>query len=150
MTSYPLFFNEDDSDCDKTTFYYWAPGYYPKHGKTDVPFLTTELRKELDGLVTQLNTVISNAIDDANTQQGRTQVHFVDVNPKFEDNHRWCEEGDFHEPNEDREDTWFFLSGWKDFDIPDVSSATQSQNEAQEQVSRMPSMLLMGEQTSAL
>lgn len=93
------------------------------------------MRSELNGLVEQLNTVIAAAVRDANQQQGREQVHFVDVNEKFNDNHHWCEEGVF-EPMKNRQETWFFLRGWKDVPIPD-STLSPSQTAAEEQVSRV-------------
>jgi hypothetical protein len=131
-----LFFNADDPDCDKTTFYYWSPSYNPDKPVDGNVYLTTDLRNELNELVQQLNTVISKAVKDANTQHGGNQTHFVDVNPKFDDKHHWCEEGDFHEPDENRQDTWFFLSGWKDEPIDSAHSSIQKEMDDKEQVSQ--------------
>jgi hypothetical protein len=88
-------------------------------------WLSTEKRKALNDLVLQLNGLISDAIDKTNNAQGRKQVHFVDTNPQFDDQHRWCEAGDFHEPDPGRLDTWFFLSGWSDITVLDDAITTE-------------------------
>lgn len=75
----------------------------------------------MNGLVSQLNTVIGAAVQIVNDERGRNQVHLVDVNPWFDKEHHWCEAGGFHEPDEGRRETWFFLSGWSDVDIFDPS-----------------------------
>lgn len=116
VTTYPLFFNDVDEDCDKTIFNYWWARYNPPSDPRNL-YLTTDLRKELNGLVSQLNDVISAAVRDTNTARGSTQVHLVDVNPAFKDQHHWCEQGNFHEPDSSRQDTWFFLSAWPDVPI---------------------------------
>ena len=77
-------------------------------------------KKELNELLVKLNSVIQNAVEDANRQINANQVHFVDVNPRF-DNHQWCESNDVHEPDSKRSDTWFFLSGWPDVSVGDAS-----------------------------
>lgn len=90
--------------------------YCEKHNNA---YLTVALRQELNRLVVKLNDVTQSAVEKANKEVGSEQVHFVDVGPYF-DNHRWCEKSDdpnVRESNENREDTWYFLSGWKDFDI---------------------------------
>jgi hypothetical protein len=136
VTSYVDFFNPDDPDCDKTTFHYeWAqydpPSDWPVYR---IVLLKTDLRRELNHLVSRLNQVISAATDQANRETGRDRVHFVDVNTRFEKNHRWCEEGNFHEPAPDRQDTWLFLSAWPDVAIEGQASAEDSQDEADRQV----------------
>lgn len=88
-------------------------------------YLTVALRQELNGLVVKLNQVTSKAVDDVNRELGSKAVHFVDVMPYF-DNHRWCEKSadpQFHEPDENRADTWYFLSGWKDVDATSLLGA---------------------------
>ncbi|KAI1928490.1 hypothetical protein LOZ65_001983 [Ophidiomyces ophidiicola] len=130
VTSYIGFFNHDDPDCDKTTFDYWWAGYNPSWDPRIV-YLTRPVRKELNGLVGQLNDVIRGAIDDANNEHRSNQVHFVDVGSKWA-NHRWCEAGNFHEPDPGRKDTWFFLSGWPDVEIEGASiqaGINEEQNE---------------------
>ncbi|KAF5011004.1 hypothetical protein FDECE_2874 [Fusarium decemcellulare] len=114
-TSYVPFFNQDDPDCDKTTFHYLWASYDGSWDPRKV-LLKTDLRRELNDLVSRLNDVISDAVDETNGETGRDRVHFVDVRKKW-DNHRWCEEGDFHEPEPNRQDTWFFLSAWPDVPI---------------------------------
>lgn len=124
VTSYPRFFNDVDKDCDKTTFYWWSPGYNPAWDPRKIK-LTTDLRRELNGLVDQLNNLIQDAVKEANAiAPGKDRVHFVDMNPAWEGGakHRFCEAGDFHEPDENRSDTWFFLSGWKDVGDSGVTS----------------------------
>lgn len=86
-----------------------------------------ELRQDLNGLVVQLNQLINAAVEQVNSATKHSQVHFVDVGP-FYDTHRWCEKMDdpeSHEPAENRADTWFFLSGWKDIDPSGAASALQ-------------------------
>ena len=136
-----MFFNADDPDCDKTTFYFFDPSYKPDKAEKNVVYLTADFRNEMNALAQQLNTVISQAVDDANTEHGSNQTHFVDVNPKFDDKHHWCEEGDFHEPDEDRQDTWFFLSAWKDFPIDSSSSEVQKGYDDAERVSQASYLL---------
>lgn len=92
---------------------------------SDNIYLTVALRQELNNLVVRLNQVIEAAVDRANHDAESSQVHFVDVGPYY-DNHRFCEESNnpnFHEPNENRMDTWYFLSGWKDIDATNVLGA---------------------------
>jgi hypothetical protein len=124
VTGYLGFFNHDDPDCDKTTFHYWWAKYNPPWDPRIV-LLKKALRKELNDLVDQLNNVIRAAVDDANRDHGRDQIHFVDIGRKYME-HRWCEAGDFHEPDPGRQDTWFFLSGWADVAIGDASSTVRS------------------------
>ncbi|KAH8903035.1 SGNH hydrolase [Coniochaeta sp. PMI_546] len=132
VAGYPVFFNEETTDCDQSSFHYLFGGYKPP---SDWPFnrivyLTRDLRKELDDLVRQLNSVIQDAISDANTAQGGNQVHFVDVVPAFSDGlHRWCEEG-VHEPDSSRSDTWFFLSAWPDAGDPNAAAAEAAELQA--------------------
>lgn len=130
MTSYVDFFNTDTTDCDKTTFHYvWArydpPSDWPLNR---IVLLSTNLRKELNDLVQRLNKAISNAVDAANHQHGSERVHFVDLQPKWNDQHHWCENGNFHEPDASRQDTWFFLSAWDDVPIEGQTSVETLQD----------------------
>jgi hypothetical protein len=87
-------------------------------------YLSVALRQELNGLVLKLNNATQAAVERVNREVGSDQVHFVDVSPYF-DNHRWCENGgepDVHEPNPNRMDTWYFLSGWKDVEASNILS----------------------------
>lgn len=124
VTSYIGFFNYDELDCDKTTFHYWFAQYNPPWDPRIV-LLKTTLRKELNDLVDQLNGVIKAAVDDANHEHGRDQVHYVDINARY-GTHRWCEKGDFHEPDPGRKETWWFLSAWPDVAIGEASSTVRS------------------------
>ena len=127
MTSYSIFFNVDTTDCEKSTFHYWWAGYDPPSDRPidRIVYLTRDLRKELDDLVYQLNGVIEDAVHLANIQLGTNQVHYVEVNPAF-DTHRWCEEGDWHEPDPNVPSTWFFLSGWPDVSIEGSAADNES------------------------
>ncbi|RAH62699.1 SGNH hydrolase [Aspergillus piperis CBS 112811] len=109
VTGYVGFFNYDTTICDLTTFDWWWTAYNPILPIREVvPFLKTALRKELDDLVNQMNQVIQDAIEDANTAYGSTRVTYVDMQPLF-DTHRFCEEG-VYEPSPNRGETFFFLT----------------------------------------
>lgn len=111
------FFREDDADCEKTTFQYNGERYDPTLSGGSV-YLTTITRARLNDLVRRLNIVISNAIKTVNEERGSENVHFVDMQDNWvQGEHGWCEQGDFHEPDASRDDTWFFLSGWNDVPI---------------------------------
>lgn len=133
VSGYPSgFFRDDDAqpvECKNTIFNYFKPSYCPHwyqgcYSSSNV-YLTVALRQELNGLVVKLNQVTSAAIDSVNRGLGSKSVHFVDVGPYW-NNHRWCEKSDdpnFHEPDENRADTWYFLSGWKDADATNLLGA---------------------------
>jgi hypothetical protein len=126
VTSYPIFFNEQTTDCQYSSFHYWWGGYNPS---SDFPanrivYLTIDLRTELNGLVEQLNGVILSAVQAANTAHGGNQVHFVDIVDSY-NLHHWCEDG-VHEPDSTVENTWFFLSAW-----PDVGFNTAAEEVAE-------------------
>ncbi|GFF25735.1 glucan endo-1,3-alpha-glucosidase agn1 [Aspergillus udagawae] len=125
VTGYTGFFNHDTTDCDQSTFHYLWAGYNPpSDGFADrIVYLTTSLRTELNGLVGQLNNLIEAAVQDANSELGSTNVHYVDVQSNF-DSHRWCEQG-IHEPDASAPNTYFFLSGWTDFPL-DNTAVTSS------------------------
>ncbi|KAH6720758.1 SGNH hydrolase-type esterase domain-containing protein [Leptodontidium sp. MPI-SDFR-AT-0119] len=130
VTGYANFFNEVTTDCADSSFHYWWGDYKPKSDwpTNRIVHLTTDLRSELNTLVTRLNAVIAGAVSDANNEYGKSQVHFVDVEPSFSAGHRWCENpvGEFHEPDESRADTWFFLSAWKDVSISAAAETTSA------------------------
>ncbi|KJY00692.1 hypothetical protein TI39_contig316g00001 [Zymoseptoria brevis] len=124
VSGYPSgFFNAETEDCENVTFDWQSPSYCSSWTCTrpHAWYLYLSIRKDLNDLVVELNDVISAATQKVNTDKGVDQVHFVDVGPLF-DNHRWCEasnDPNFHEPDEDRANTWYFLSGWKDIPSPD-------------------------------
>ncbi|KAH7327192.1 SGNH hydrolase-type esterase domain-containing protein [Rhexocercosporidium sp. MPI-PUGE-AT-0058] len=133
VTGYVNFFNEITTDCTDSSFHYWWSGYKPPSDwpTNRIVYLTTDLRSELNTLVTRLNTVIAGAISDANIEHGSTQIHFVDVEPSFSAGHRWCENsvGEYHEPDSSIADTWLFLSAWPDVSIEaaaDTTAATEA------------------------
>jgi hypothetical protein len=123
VSNYPAFFNEETTDCNDASFHYWFGGNRPT---SDFPtnrivYLSQDLRKELNALVQKLNRVLLDAVSDANSEHGGNQVHYVDMNGQFSDgNHRWCE-ADAKDPDENRQSTWFFLSGWSDVDVDTAS-----------------------------
>jgi hypothetical protein len=138
VTSYIEFFNAATTDCDKSTFHYWWAGYNPSSDwpLNRIVYLKQDLRTEIDNLVVDLNKVIQSAVEEANKEHGGYQITFVDVNARF-NAHRWCEQGDWHEPAPDHDDTWFFLSGWPDVSIPgsSVNSAAVEQAEVKQLIS---------------
>jgi hypothetical protein len=75
-------------------------------------YLTRDLRRELNDLVQLLNNRIIESIREANANTWPDRAFYVDMQPWF-DGHRWCEDGDFHEPDLNGK-SWFFLSGWPD------------------------------------
>ena len=92
VTGYASFFNSVTDNCNHVSFSKSNPGSK----------LTKELRVMLNDLVTMLNNVI----------EMTCKVHgaeYVNINQAFE-GHRFCEEG-VDEPDEQRNETWFFTSG---------------------------------------
>jgi hypothetical protein len=130
VTGYPEFFNNETTTCEWSTFHYLWAGY---QGWTTwdprMVFLTQAFRTELNGLVTQLNSVIEAAVDAANNEWGGSQITYVDlVEPwRSGNDHRWCATNDVKEPDESRADTWFFLSGWGD--VNNTASAAQDNSD---------------------
>jgi hypothetical protein len=110
-------------------FEFWRLGYNPFPEAVNV-MLTTGLRRELNDLMTGpngINSVIQKAIVETNQELGSDRVHFVDTNTSF-NRHRWCEDSNFHEPDESRQDTWFFCSGWKDYPLETDQIAQDAQD----------------------
>lgn len=123
VAGYPVFFNTETEDCKDSSFHYWWGGYKPSSDwfLHRIVYLDKKLRSELFELVFHTNTAIGEAVDEANAEWGETAVRFINVDNSFGHNgvdHRWCSSEDVHEPDENREDTWFFLSGWKDVSLP--------------------------------
>ncbi|OBT61486.1 hypothetical protein VE03_09357 [Pseudogymnoascus sp. 23342-1-I1] len=136
VTGYVNFFNAVSDDCAGTTFYYWEPAYWNYPILSRNVFLSKDLRVEINELVDQLNYVIASAVEDANASHGSAKVHFAETAPSFSNGHRWCENpnAEFHEPYAARQDTWLFLSGWKDVAIEgaaDVSDAVEAAEKAE-------------------
>lgn len=96
------------------TFWYWDPRRdTPDIHNDELVYLDLDTRKDLNSLVRQLNTLISDSVSQVVSDLGTSRIHFVDMTTHF-NNRRWCE-WYVDEPDEDREDTYLFLSGWKDF-----------------------------------
>ncbi|KAL6229273.1 SGNH hydrolase-type esterase domain-containing protein [Aspergillus navahoensis] len=112
VTGYSGFFNHDTDACDSTTFYPFPVSLIPE-SVGDLVYLTKGLRRELNNLVDNLNTVIRDTIATVNSDLGSERIHFVDVQSSF-DGHRWCEEGVVEPDSTSTGQSWFFLSGWDD------------------------------------
>lgn len=127
-------------DCKNTYFNYFHPSYCPHwywacYG-SGIIWLTVALRQELNGLILKLNNVTQAAVEQVNEEIGSDQVHFVDVSPYF-DGHRWCDpskDPDVHEPDHNRLETWYFLSGWKDLNSTGLLSLLPGDGAANLQV----------------
>jgi hypothetical protein len=131
VAGYPLFFNEDTSDCDNASFHYWWGANRPSSDwpLNRIVYLSKDLRKELDDLVRKLNGIIAAAVEEANAEHGGVQVYYVDMMGRFsEGNHRWCEDG-AKDPDSGRRETWFFLSGWGDVDADSIGAESLETNE---------------------
>ena len=131
MTSYVTFFNETTPLCESSSFRIYSPHYDATHEEQGQPWLTTTLRMQLNDVVVALNTMLSHAADSVNAFYANTEkVVFVDPNPAYA-GHRWCEDG-VYEPDNDRLDTWLFLSGTPDNNLPDdLHSASESYRQEQ-------------------
>ncbi|KAI0451451.1 SGNH hydrolase-type esterase domain-containing protein [Xylaria acuta] len=131
VAGYPSFFESETEDCNYSSFdFYWS-GYHYVHGD-NIVMLAQELRRQLNDLVDHLNDVIGDAVKEANNAWGSYRIHFVRMQDRFAGgaDHRWCATEDVHEPDPDRKDTWFFLSGWPDVDS--TASAQQDESEGLE------------------
>ncbi|KAF5511096.1 Lipase [Colletotrichum siamense] len=138
VAGYPVFFNTLTEDCKDSSFHYWWGGYKPSSDwpLNRIVYLTKKLRSEMFELVYRTNTAISEAVDEANEEWGETAVRFINIansfDPRDGTDHSWCSSDDVHEPDENREDTWFFLSGWKDFDAESAAAVrSRAQDEAE-------------------
>lgn len=117
MTGYVTFFNEATPLCESTSFRIYNPHYDTTHTEKGQPWLTTALRRQLNDVVVALNAMLSHITDSVNDYYANTfRVVFVDPNPGYA-GHRWCEDG-VYEPDNDRLDTWLFLSGTPDNNLP--------------------------------
>ena len=131
LTGYPAFFNVDTASCDYSTFYYWQPGHHAFHRIGNWAYLYQALRVQLNNLVSNLNTMLSHVANSVNSHYDSQRVWYVDPNPNF-DGHRFCEkDGDTEvtEPDENRLDTWLFLSAWPDNSLEGSESAQDANNE---------------------
>ena len=133
MTGYVTFFNELTPLCDSSSFRIYNPHYDDTHKENGQPFLTRALRTQLNDIVIALNAMLSHITDSVNTHYANAhRVVFVDPNPAYT-GHRWCENG-VYEPDNDRLDTWLFLSSSSDNNLPDNPlGATESFNQEQSQ-----------------
>ena len=116
MTGYVTFFNENTSLCESSSFRIYNPHYDDTGKEEGQPFLTTALRTKLNDVVKALNAILSRITDTVNSYYTDAQkIVFVDPNPAYA-GHRWCEDG-VYEPDNDRLDTWLFLSSSPDNDL---------------------------------
>lgn len=137
MTGYPAFFNVDTASCDYTTFYYWQPDHHGFHHLGNWAYLYRPLRLKINNLVSELNTMLSQVATSVNTRYTSQRVWFVDPNPLF-DGHRFCESDggiEVTEPDASRSDTWLFLSGWEDNNLPDTDSSRHANKQQANAVS---------------
>ena len=142
MTGYLTFFNQTTPLCNDSSFRIWDPHYDKTHEETGQPWLTTALRKQLNDVVVTLNKLLSEIADSVNIYYASTRrVVFVDPNPAFV-GHRWCEDG-VYEPDNNRPDTWLFLSSTPDNGLPgNSSSAAASYKQEQSELTAGPSFSL--------
>ena len=118
MTGYVTFFNETTTLCESSSFRIYNPHYDSTHKEKGQPFLTIALRTKLNDVVKALNAMLSRITASVNAEYADAQkVIFVDPNPAYA-GHRWCEDGVL-EPDNDRLDTWLFLSSGPDNNLPD-------------------------------
>ena len=119
MAGYVTFFNESTLLCDRTSFRIYNPHFDNSSQETGQPFLTKALRTQLNNIVTALNTELKRVSESVNAHFADAQrVVFVDPNPAFA-GHRWCEDG-VYEPDNERPDTWLFLSSSPDNHLPET------------------------------
>ena len=119
MTGYVTFFNETTDLCDHSSFKLYSPQYDSTHEETGQPFLTKIMRKQLNDVVTALNDMLKDVAKLVNDDHPIfPKVVFVDPNPAYA-GHRWCEDG-VYEPDNDRLDTWLFLSSTPDNNLPKI------------------------------
>jgi lysophospholipase L1-like esterase len=123
FTGYPAFFNVDTTYCNDVTFFYSSPHHSSSPIDDGYPWLSQQLRLQLNDLLGSLNQFLSGLVNDFNSQpqfQNNPQVIFVPTDPAF-NGHRFCEEGVL-EPDPSHADTWFFLSGWSDDTLPGATT----------------------------
>ena len=94
VTSYMTFFNQDNPQCNDISWSYW-------HWST--PKLTTDLRKKLNDLTTQVNKAVKSAAEDLKSMG----IIFVDGLEDVYKGHRFCEPGHTDQQMIDY-DTWFW------------------------------------------
>ena len=95
-------FNQDTTDCNTKWWNFW----YFDADLDDLQYLTIERRASINTIISNLNSVISAAVDRANNGGGAGKVIFADWNAKF-NGHRFCEEGVIERPK-NRDNTWFY------------------------------------------
>lgn len=142
MTGYLTFFNQTTPLCDDSSFKIWDPHYDKTHEEKGQPWLTKALRIQLNDVVVALNKLLGGIADSVNACYTSTpRVVFVDPNRAFV-GHRWCEDG-VYEPDNDRPDTWLFLSSTPDNGLPDnPRSAAESYKQEQSELTAGPSFSL--------
>lgn len=102
VVGYGAPFNQDTTGCNTKFWNFW----YFDTAPNDLLFLTTERRRSLNDIISNLNSVLSAAVDRANSGAGAGKVAFADWNPKY-NGHRFCEVG-VDEPAMNRDNTWFY------------------------------------------
>jgi SAGA-associated factor 73 len=110
-TGYARFFNADTEDCDQCSFGIWWHG----------PKLTRDIRQRMNDMVLAVNAKIRSSVAAINARFTKPRVLFVDYDAKF-DGHRFCEPN-ITEPDYNRTDTWFFLVGGTDNELPNATES---------------------------
>ncbi|KAM4066417.1 GDSL-like lipase/Acylhydrolase family protein [Hirsutella rhossiliensis] len=96
VLSYVTFFNDVNPECDEISWNYWS---------WSEPKLTTQLRRQLNGLTTKVNELIKAAAKELEPMG----VIFVDGLEDAYKGHRYCEPGHTNQEMVDY-DTWFWSS----------------------------------------
>lgn len=110
VIGYTAPFNSDTTACNDVSFSFLA-------GDRNPQYLTQSNRLSANGKITNLNGVLSAAVDRDNGKGG-PQVVFVDYSAAW-DGHRFCEEG-VSEPAKNHDNTWFY--NLPQYDTSDISS----------------------------
>jgi hypothetical protein len=120
-TGYAVFFGADDSTCDNVTWAVWKDVEWSKQ------YLKRELRKELNDMVSSVNTILRKAVRDADPN-----ARFIDYDAQVQAARgRYCEAG-IHEPDPSRSGLVFYE--WNTVDTGE--NKTQLQNRTGDNVPR--------------
>ena len=113
-TGYAGFFGTDDETCDNVTWAVWKDVEWTKQ------YLKRELRKELNDMVHNVNTILQKAVKSAGPN-----IRFIDYDAQIEAARgRYCEKGVL-EPNPNRLGLTFYE--WNTVDTGENKTALQNQ-----------------------
>jgi lysophospholipase L1-like esterase len=112
-TGYAGFFGADDSTCDNVTWAVWKDVEWSKQ------YLKRELRRELNDMVSSVNTILAKAVRDAGPN-----VRFIDYDKQVQNARgRYCEAG-VVEPDPSRRELMFYE--WNTVDTGENRTALQN------------------------